>query len=335
MRAVRHAVHIAVFMGFSAVALLGCGVEAESAGLEAQAPELETTAQHIKADTFVTFAAAHSGLCMDLADSYAGTTLYQWPCHGGDNQRFKLVDMGDGTYNLVAKHSGLCLDVPNWNWGVQVQQWPCHGGDNQRFWLRDQGNGLYQLVAKHSGLCLDVSGASYSAGAGIIQWGCSSGYNQRFTLGLPARSAGDKSLCSTGLGDGKNCVPDVQVSGIVPYANCVYGFHVGSGWGSGTSAFYDEVDRCSFWHDNGCWNVNRYTGVDEGGGGCTQTVNFINCVEHVIPSTQEEAAARSCILNSLLDTGANICEPFGRGTFYPLYDASTSGGSCGSDWAYP
>jgi hypothetical protein len=339
-------VPVSVLVGISVLSLLGCGVQAESDFEETEAsaassPEaplgLEMARQELKSGTTVTLSANHSGQCLDIngGSAQGGALLLQWPCHGGDNQRFTLMNMGDGSYNIVARHSGMCLEAHHNTWGTQLYQWPCHGGENQRFWLHDRGGGYYQIQGKYTGLCLDVSGYSYSSGANIIQWGCASSSNQFFYLGLPARSSTDKSSCTTGLGDGKNCAPDVQISGIVPYANCVYGFHVGAGWGSGTAAFYDEMDRCAFWHDSGCWNVNRYTGVDEGGGGCTQTVNFINCVERVIPSTQEEAAARSCVLNSLLAVGANICEPFGRGTFYPLYDPTTTGGRCTAAWSYP
>ncbi|WP_224247685.1 RICIN domain-containing protein [Hyalangium gracile] len=337
MRAL-HPLRTAVFIGFSVLSLFGCGVEAEaelSESEEGAAPTLGVAAQGLEAGTVVTWSAGHSGMCLDLANGAQGTTLYQWPCHGGINQQFTPVAMGDGTYSLVSKVSGLCVDVPNGNWGVTLYQWPCHGGDNQRFWLRERGTGSYEIVAKHTGLCLDVSGAGYGAGTNIIQWGCHGLPNQSFRLGLSGRPQGEKNACASGLGDGKNCSPDVQVSGIVPYANCVYGFHVGAGWGSGTAAVYDEVDRCAFWHDSGCWNVNHATWVNEGNGGCSQTVNFIACVERIIPSTQEEAAARSCILNSLLAVGANICEPFGRGTFYPLYDAATTGGRCAGAWSYP
>lgn len=325
---------VAVLVAISTLSLLACGVQAES---DSDKPVLETAPQGLKSGTSFTLKPMHSGQCLNIdgASMQAGAVLTQQPCNGAAHQLFTAVATGDGSYNIKASHSGLCLEAHFNTWGMYLYQWTCHGGENEKFWLQDRGNGYYQIRAKYTGLCLDVSGASYSAGATVVQWGCSGNTNQLFYLGLPARSSADKNLCTNGLGEGKNCKPDVQISGIVPYANCEYGFHLGAGWGSGTSAYYDELDRCSLWHDLGCWNVNRYTGVDEGGGGCTQTVNFINCVERVVPSTQEEAAARACVLQSLLASGANICEPFGRGTFYPLYDPSTSGGSCGSGWLYP
>ncbi|MFT3765096.1 MAG: hypothetical protein QM820_06220 [Minicystis sp.] len=136
------------------------------------------------------------------------------------------------------------------------------------------------------------------------------------------RSAAEKYACVTSPA-GALCEPDVQRVGSVPYGNCIYGFHTGLNWYSSTTAFYDAVDRCAFLHDNQCWAVNHFSGVNEGLGGCSQTVNFIACIEQVTPQNQEEADAKDCVENSLLRVGADICEPNhafrGRGYEYPLY----------------
>jgi hypothetical protein len=164
-----------------------------------------------------------------------------------------------------------------------------------------------------------------------------------YMVSLPYRSPAGRNACSAGLGADKPCKPDAERHGIVPYANCVYGFHTGLSWGSGTAAFYDQIDRCAFLHDNGCWNINRFSWVDEGNGGCSQTVNFMACVDRATPATLEEASAKDCIVNSLIRTGADICEPlviFGlpRGYSYPLYsgdDASNPKPVCRTGWLYP
>jgi hypothetical protein len=54
---------------------------------------------------------------------------------GADNQKFSLVSVGGGYYNLVAKHSGKCIDVEGASTadGASLVQWPCNGGDNQKF----------------------------------------------------------------------------------------------------------------------------------------------------------------------------------------------------------
>ena len=57
--------------------------------------------------------AKHSGKCLDVAgvSTADGAKVQQWSCTGGNNQRWKLVSMGDGYNELVAAHSGKCLDV--------------------------------------------------------------------------------------------------------------------------------------------------------------------------------------------------------------------------------
>jgi elongation factor Tu len=79
--------------------------------------------------------AKHSGRVLDvnLPDrDQADVVQHTW--HGGDNQRWKIEPLGDGTYRLVAKHSGRVLDVnlPDRDQANVVQhRW--HGGDNQRW----------------------------------------------------------------------------------------------------------------------------------------------------------------------------------------------------------
>ena len=226
-----------------------------------------------------------------------------------------------------SSRAGCAFESPNSDWWAPIRQQPCHGGNSQRFYLTSRDRFYYAVSSKSSGLCLDISNASTSVGAALIQFGCYLTNNQLFYLEQPFRSREERTVDT----DPDHCVSSVQYNGV----NCVYGYHAGLGWGSGSPKFYDEVDRCALWHDNGCWNVNLYSGANEGNFGCTQTVNFINCVERVIPSTYEEMMARTCILDSALKLGADICEPFGRGTFYPLYDARTTGGACATLVRYP
>jgi hypothetical protein len=83
--------------------------------------------------------AKHSGKCLDVngASTADGANVQQWSCNGGNNQRWKLVSMGDGYNELVAKHSSKCLDVNGASTadGANVQQWHCTGSNNQRWKL--------------------------------------------------------------------------------------------------------------------------------------------------------------------------------------------------------
>jgi hypothetical protein len=69
-----------------------------------------------------------------------GANVHQWSFHGGDNQRWKLQDAGDGYYFLVARQSGKVLDVSSsaTKDGDNVHQWKMHGGQNQHWRLQKQ-----------------------------------------------------------------------------------------------------------------------------------------------------------------------------------------------------
>lgn len=155
----------------------------------------------------------------------------------------------------------------------------------------------------------------------------------------PPRELTERAVCAasgTGANTDPRCAPDVQVTWDAGYENCIYGYHVGAGWGGPTNKFYDQVDRCAFLHDRGCWSVNQLTGVDEGNIGCSQDVNFMACIDAVEPQSAEEAEAKTCIQTTLLRAAADLCElptiAYGRGLMYPLYtptESSHPGHSCG------
>lgn len=132
------------------------------------------------------FVNQHSNMCLDVsrASTSRGANIIQWQCHGGDNQNWRLVDVGGGYYNIVAQHSGMCLDVAraSLSAGTGVIQWQCHRGGNQKWRLVDVGGGYYNIVAQHSNMCLDVARASTSSGANVIQWRCHGGGNQKWRL---------------------------------------------------------------------------------------------------------------------------------------------------------
>lgn len=83
----------------------------------------------------------NSEKCLDVSgwSRDNGAEIIQWDYHGGDNQRWRLVPVGDdpGYYYLRSIHSDKCLDVYGWSRenGTAIVQWDCHGGDNQKWQL--------------------------------------------------------------------------------------------------------------------------------------------------------------------------------------------------------
>jgi hypothetical protein len=101
-----------------------------------------------------------------------GVAVSVAPCHGGANQRWHLVAVGD-TFELAAVSSGKCLEVAGGSQGegASLQQWACTGIGSQRFSLRPAAQGT-KLVAAHSGKCLALAPDS-PQGAALIQVTCS------------------------------------------------------------------------------------------------------------------------------------------------------------------
>ncbi|GAA4908289.1 RICIN domain-containing protein [Streptomyces coeruleoprunus] len=82
--------------------------------------------------------AVHSGKCLDVAGwgKHDGARIIQWPCHGGNNQKWYLERRADNHWQIRSLHSGKCLDAHNPPMtappqGTYLQQWTCLGGRNQ------------------------------------------------------------------------------------------------------------------------------------------------------------------------------------------------------------
>jgi hypothetical protein len=115
----------------------------------------------------------HSNKCLDVAGwgTTNGSNVHSWECHGGDNQKWRLLPNG----TIQSVHSNKCLDVAGWGTanGTNVMLWDCHGGQNQQW--RVLPNGALQSL--HSNKCLDVGGASTANGANVHIWDCHGGAN--------------------------------------------------------------------------------------------------------------------------------------------------------------
>lgn len=91
-----------------------------------------------------------------------GDPIQVWDSLGSTNQRFQVVAMGSGRYQLRSAVSGKCLDAiadgrnrPDVN-GDKLQLWACLGNSNQ-LWLRyaSAGAGAYAVACAASGKVID------------------------------------------------------------------------------------------------------------------------------------------------------------------------------------
>ncbi|WKB50585.1 RICIN domain-containing protein [Eleftheria terrae] len=130
--------------------------------------------------------AKHSGKCMDVdnARQDEGRNVFQWTCHGGNNQRWIFTNLNNGYYEVKVKHSGKCLDVDHSGTsnGVNVHQWSCNRSTAQQWKPVANSDGSYRMVARVSGKVLDVAGGSMSNAGNIQQWDSLSSANQNWTL---------------------------------------------------------------------------------------------------------------------------------------------------------
>jgi microsomal dipeptidase-like Zn-dependent dipeptidase len=139
----------------------------------------------------VAITAYHAGRCLDVDrnSSLDGARVQQWPCNGGDNQRWMLrgtPGQTDGGWELVNAGSGKCLDgqttisVINLLGGQSVVQRACTGGAGQRWKAVRTGNTF--SLRSDTGLCLEVSGQSRFDGAAVEPAPCTGAANQQWNI---------------------------------------------------------------------------------------------------------------------------------------------------------
>lgn len=118
--------------------------------------------------------AQHSGKNLEVAgDATAdGANVQQWLDTNQDQQKWKVIDAGDGYYKLISQVSGKALEVADGASydGANVQQWSDHGASHQKWRIIDVGDGYYKLISQASGKALDVVGGYTYDGANVQQW---------------------------------------------------------------------------------------------------------------------------------------------------------------------
>lgn len=113
-----------------------------------------------------------------------GGGIVQWDYWGGNNQQWKITDLGNGYYSIINRNSNKTLDVngQSTTQGAGIVQWDYWGGNNQQWQIIDIGFGYYEILNRNSGQSLDVNGQSTANGAGMIQWPWGGGRNQQWQI---------------------------------------------------------------------------------------------------------------------------------------------------------
>lgn len=113
--------------------------------------------------------------CVDVPSSShaSGTRLQEWDCHGGDNQRWAPLDLGNGFAAIVSKNSGnLCMNVRD---TLIVEQAVCNFSSLSQQWQQGFADPVHQvLVSRVPGnYCLGLSPNNIANGTDIAAIPCS------------------------------------------------------------------------------------------------------------------------------------------------------------------
>jgi hypothetical protein len=138
-----------------------------------------------------------SDKCLDVKGSSElnGASLQQWQCTGAANQRYRLMNVGDGFYRVSNISSGKCLRAESGKSdnGTRMVLWDCNDNPDQKIRLEPSANETFNFRFAHSKKCMDVAGTSTDNGKEVHQWDCSSSTpDQKWSLrevegsGVPA-----------------------------------------------------------------------------------------------------------------------------------------------------
>lgn len=129
-------------------------------------------------------AARNSGKVLDVVgvSTANGARIQQWDWANGNNQKWRVENLGGSLYKITSQNSLKSLDVVDASTtnGAQIQQWDYFGNANQKFTIENLGTGYYRIVASHSSKVLTVPGASTANGTLITQNDWTGGNEQQW-----------------------------------------------------------------------------------------------------------------------------------------------------------
>lgn len=114
----------------------------------------------------------NSGKCLSIRDQSGadGARAIQRTCAGGADQRWQVVELGDGKVAVVNENSGKCLAISNGSLdeGANANQFSCDGYKFHTWAMAPEGpaeHGTHTLANLRSGKYLGIRGQSRDEGA--------------------------------------------------------------------------------------------------------------------------------------------------------------------------
>lgn len=100
---------------------------------------------------------------------------------GSNAQKWNIIDIGGGYYQIENKQSGKALRPLNGSTGnaVNIVQYTWNNWNSQKWKFIDAGSGYYQIQNKHSSKVLRPAGGSTANNANVVQETLNSGWNSQ------------------------------------------------------------------------------------------------------------------------------------------------------------
>jgi glucosylceramidase len=144
--------------------------------------------------------AKHSGKALEIAGSSTanGGLGQQRTWTAAANQKWKVLDMGNGYVRIVNLYSNKSLEIagPSTANGALSRQWDWNSNASQAWQVVQQSDGTYRILNKYSSKPLDVASASQADGASVQQWDWTGADNQRWWFS--DQGAARTALATTG-----------------------------------------------------------------------------------------------------------------------------------------
>lgn len=96
-----------------------------------------------------------TGKVLDALDRHCGDELYAWDDADMPSQRWQLIDIGDGLFEIVNSYSGQALGFKQTDNERRPRIYTYTGGKSQQWRIIDIGNGFSKIADASTGLILD------------------------------------------------------------------------------------------------------------------------------------------------------------------------------------
>ena len=97
-----------------------------------------------------------------------GLKIILWDAHGNWNQKFKMLENGDGSVTFANERFAIDACGGRANNFTQIQLYERNGTRAQKFFIRHRGNGWFSIHSSvDQNYCIDIHGANPNNGTKV------------------------------------------------------------------------------------------------------------------------------------------------------------------------